>query len=114
MDFNHTLRVLVVREDGLWCAIPLDMSLRGYGKTQAEAVENLTEAVEAQISFAVQHDTLDEIFVPAEPSYHTLYESVKRDSVKRHLKSKPAQSLPDIFSCDVPLPRVDPQKFAEV
>ena len=114
MDFNHTLRVLVVREDGLWCAIALDMSLRGYGKTRGEAVVKLTEAVEAQISFAVQHDTLDEIFVPAEPSYHALYESVKRDSVKRHLKSKPAQSLPDIFSCDVPLPRVDPQKFAEV
>ena len=86
MDFNHTLRVLVVREDAMWCAT-LDMSLRGYGKTQAEAVENLTESVEdKQISFAVQHDTLDEIFVPAEPSYHgQLYESVKRDSVKRHL-----------------------------
>ena len=57
MDFNHTLRVLVVREDAMWCAMALDMSLRGYGKTQAEAVEKLTEAVEAQISFAVQHDT---------------------------------------------------------
>ena len=39
MDFNHTLRVLVVREDGMWCAIALDMSLRGYGETQAKAVE---------------------------------------------------------------------------
>ena len=114
MDINHTLCSLVVREDGMWCAIALDMSLRGYGESQDQAVESLTEAVEAQISFAVQHDTLDEIFVPAEPSYHALYESVKRDSVKRHLKSKPPQSLPDIISCDVPLPRVDPQKFAEV
>lgn len=114
MNFNHTLRVLVVREDAKWCAIALDMSLRSYGETQDQAVENLTEAVEAQISFAVQHDTLDEIFVPAEPSCHALYESVKHDCVKRHLKSKPPQSLPDIFSCDVPLPRVDPQKFAEV
>ena len=113
MNFNHTLRVLVVREDAKWCAIALDMSLRGYGETQDQAVESLTEAVEAQISFAVQRDTLDEIFVPAEPSYHSLYESVKRDSVKRHLKSKPPHSLPDIFSCDVPLPRVDPRKFVE-
>lgn len=114
MNFNHTLRVLVVREDGMWCAIALDMSLRGYGETQAEAVESLSEAVETQVSFAVQHDTLDEIFMPAEPSYHALYESVKRESVKRHLKSKPPQNLPDIFSCDLPLPKVDPQKFAKV
>ncbi|MYA95587.1 MAG: hypothetical protein F4X91_04165 [Nitrospinae bacterium] len=114
MDFNHTLRVLVVREDGMWCAIALDMSLRGYGETQDQAVESLTEAVEAQLSFAVQHDTLDDIFVPAEPSYHALYESVKRDSVKRPLKSKPPQSLPDIFSCDLPLPQVNPQKFVRV
>ena len=47
MKCIHTLRVLVVREDGLWCAIALDMSLRGYGKTRGEAVEKLTEAVEA-------------------------------------------------------------------
>ena len=70
--------------------------------------------VEAQISFAVQHEPWMRFSCPPSRSYHALYESVKRDSVKRHLKSKPAQSLPDIFSCDVPLPRVDPQKFAEV
>ena len=112
MDFNHTLRVLAVREEGAWCAIALDMSLRGYGETREEAVEKLAEAVEAQISFAAQRGTLDEIFIPAEPSWHALFESVKRDSVKRHIQSK-SPTLPDIFTFDIPLPRVNPRKFAE-
>lgn len=113
MNFNPTLRVLVIKEREIWCAIALDMSLRGYGETQAEAVESLTEAVEAQVSFAVQHDTLDEIFVLPEPTYDAIFESVKRESLKLHLQSIPPRLL-DVFSYDVPLPRVDPQKFAEV
>lgn len=71
-DMELAINVLGVREDGAWCAIALEMSLRGYGETFQEALDELTQAMEAQVSFAVQHDNLDQIFIPAEPHYFRL------------------------------------------
>ena len=67
------INVLGVREDGAWCAIALEMSLRGYGETFEAALVELREAVDAQVSFAVQNGNLDQIFIPAEPHYLKLY-----------------------------------------
>ena len=72
------VNVLGVREDGAWCAIALEMSLRGYGETFRDAVGELAEAIEAQVSFAVEHDNLDQIFTPAEPHYLRLYAAMRR------------------------------------
>ena len=68
-----TLNVLGLREDDAWCAIALDMSLRGYGETFDTALQALVDAVIAQVSFAVRHDNLEQIFIPAEPHYFRLY-----------------------------------------
>ena len=46
-----TINVLGVREDGAWCAIALEMSLRGYGRTFEAALDALRETIEAQVSF---------------------------------------------------------------
>ena len=73
MELNLTINVLGVYEDDAWCAIALEMSLRGYGVTFDEALEELHRTIEAQVSFAVQHDTVDQIFIPAEPHYFRLY-----------------------------------------
>ena len=100
-----TVNVLGVREDGEWCAIALEMSLRGYGETFDEALAQLQGAIEAQVSFAVQHDTVDQIFMPAEPQYFRLYADLKREAVKRELLDCPADSLPDYRVGDIPLPR---------
>ena len=99
-----TLNVLGVREDGQWCAIALEMSLRGYGETFDGALAQLKEAIEAQASFAVQHDTVDQIFVPAEPQCFKLYADLKREALKRKLLDCPTESLPDYRVGDIPLP----------
>ena len=77
-----TLNVLGVREHGAWCAIGLEMSLRGYGETFDAATEALAEAIEAQVTFAAQHDNLDEIFIPARPRYFRLYADVKLETLR--------------------------------
>lgn len=102
-----TLNVLGVREDDAWCAIALDMSLRGYGETFEAALQALLEAVEAQVSFAVQHDNLDQIFIPAEPHYFRLYADMKREALKRTLRSRVQSGLPDYRVGDIPLPVPD-------
>ena len=102
-----TLNVLGVREDGAWCAIALDMSLRGYGETFDTALQALLDAVEAQLSFAVQNDNLDQIFIPAEPHYFRLYADMKREAWKRTLLSHVPSGLPDYRVGDIPLPLPD-------
>lgn len=109
-DVSLTIRVLGTREDDQWCAIALDMSLRGYGETFDDALKSLIDAMEAQISFAVRHDTLDQIFVPAEPRYHGLYADIKRESMKRKLAHR-TMGLTDYAVSDVPLPSASEDQF---
>ena len=86
------LNVLGVREDDARCAIALEVSLRGYGETFDAALDALVEAVKAQVTFAVQHDNLDQIFVPAEPHYFRLYADVNLRSARREVLNAPGPS----------------------
>ena len=69
------LRVLGFREDGMWCAIALELDLYGTGRNFDEAVADLKNAVDAQVSFAIQHDNLDGILFPADERYFDLYKN---------------------------------------
>jgi len=102
-----TLNVLGVREDDAWCAIALDMSLRGYGDTFDAALKALLDAVEAQVSFAVEHNNLDQIFIPAEPHYFRLHADMRREAIKRKLLGRVQTGLPDYWVGDIPLPLPD-------
>lgn len=64
--FKIAVNVLGYREDGQWCALALEMDIRGYGDTWKEASKNLMELVEMQISFAVQSDQMDLVYRPAD------------------------------------------------
>lgn len=85
------LDVLLTKEEGEWCAIALDMSLRGYGKTRKKATDDLLDAVYAQLTFALEKGTLDTIFIPAEPKYFRLYAQERLNALKREVKQE-AQS----------------------
>ena len=74
-----TVSVLGYHEDDEWCALALEMDLRGYGQTFQEALEDLRESMTMQIGFAHFKDELDMIFRPAEPVYFSLYAQVRND-----------------------------------
>ena len=111
-DLELAINVLGVREDSAWCAIALEMRLRGYGETFRETLDGLIKAVEAQVSFAVQHDNLDQIFIPAEPHYFRLYADMKREALKRKLSNPEQSGLPDYRVGDIPLPMPKPGEFS--
>ena len=46
-----TVSVLGFQEDGEWCALALEMDLRGYGRTFDEALEDLHDAMTMQNQF---------------------------------------------------------------
>ncbi len=106
---QFSTRVLGVHEEGHWCVIALEMSLRGYGSTFNEALENLHDTIEAQVSFALQHDTLDSIWKPAEPHYVELYQSVRNRSMRHYLESSEEDvgfnDEAEYVASDLPLPR---------
>ena len=108
-----TLDVLGVREDDAWCAIALEMSLRGYGETFDDALDALVEAIEAQVTFAVQHDNLDQIFIPAEPHYFRLHADVKLAALKRKLLDHVQSGLPDYRVGDLELPKPAAPSFKQ-
>lgn len=113
---QYTVRVLGIHEDGEWCAIAIDMSLRGYGSTFEDALQDLYQAVEAQLSFALQHGTLDNVWVPAEPHYVELYERAKRQSIRDYLEfpDREVDEDREYAASDLALPRADRTGFEAV
>ena len=105
------LNVLGIQEDNAsWCAIALEMSLMGYGGTFEKALEDLYDAIVTQVTFAVQHDTLDNIFIPAEPQYFTMYADAKREALKGKLAHREG-SLTHLRAGNIPLPEPRSETF---
>ena len=71
--------VLGFRENDEWCALALEMDLRGYGKTFDEAVEDLYDCIKMQIGFARFKNQPDMVFHPAEPIYFSLFAQIRND-----------------------------------
>ena len=67
------VRVLGYREDGEWVALALDMDLHGCGKTFEDALKELEELIEMQVSFALYKEDFDLLDHPAEKKYFGMY-----------------------------------------
>lgn len=85
-----TVSVLGFQEDGEWCALALEMDLRGYGQTFDEALEDLHDAMTMQIGFAQYKGETDMIFHPAEPMYFSLFAQVRNDHITALAGNRPA------------------------
>ena len=85
------LNILGVREDDKWCAIALEMSLRGYGETFEEALDDLEETIIVQVTYAIKHhSSIDHILIPAESHYFEIFAIAKREALKQSFsKTRP-------------------------
>ena len=79
------MRVLGYKEDGEWCALCLEMDLRGYGHTFDEAVEDLHNAVVSQFTFAMQVNNPDLLAFRAEQKYHDIFADLLHLSIARKM-----------------------------
>ena len=73
--------VLGYREDDYWCALALEMDLRGYGQSFDEALNDLRDSMTMQIGFALFKNEPRMIFFPADPTYFSLYAQVRNDRI---------------------------------
>ena len=77
-DVKLELSVLGLMEEGQWCAIALEMSLRGYGSTFDAAFEQLRDAVKAQVTSAVEHGQLDQLIFAAKTDMDIPFAAAKK------------------------------------
>lgn len=80
------INILVIPEEGnQWTAVALELSLLGEGSTAEEAIQELREAIKAQVSFAKRNDSLESIFIPAAKEYFEIFEKVKIEVLKQEI-----------------------------
>ena len=87
IDFNkETIKVIGYREDGLWYALGLEVSILGHGETFQEPVSLLEELIQDQIEFCNENDI--SYHYRSEEKYFQLYEELKnRESRTKNAKS---------------------------
>ena len=87
IDFNkETIKVIGYREDGLWYALGLEVSILGHGETFQEAVSLLEELIQDQIEFC--NENAMSYHYRSEEKYFQLYEELKdRESRTKNAKS---------------------------
>jgi predicted RNase H-like HicB family nuclease len=103
IDVHVLLNILGYKEDGDWVALALEFDLRGYGQTFEDAMEELTEMIQMQVSFAMQTDKPEMMFKDAEPQYFKIYDQARREHLRNFYIS--GMSPQDEFRIDgVPIP----------
>ena len=87
MNFNKkTIEVIGYREDGLWYALALEVSILGHGESLQEAVSLLEELIQDQIEFCNENGM--SYHYRSEEKYFQLYEELKnRESRTKNAKS---------------------------
>ena len=109
-----TLNVLGVREEERWCAIALEMSLRGYGETFEDALDDLQETIIAQVTYAIDHhQTIDHIFIPAEPHCFERYALAKRDALKNRFLNRGQSQQTEYRVVSMQVPRIKAPSLVE-
>ena len=107
--YDMTMNVLGFREDDSWCALGLEVDIRGYGKTFGEACEDLKDLVLMQITFAIQKDQPDMIWRPSDPVYFERFSEQRRRQFRYF--AKPIED-DQYHAGGVPLP--SPQVISQI
>jgi hypothetical protein len=83
--YNLGVRVLIYKEEGEFCAHALELDLLGYGKTENEAVSELSQAIGSQISFARFKNDDSLLSFPAAKEFYNRWEAAHAATLKREI-----------------------------
>ena len=76
MKFN--VHILLYSEDDIQIAHCLEFDLMAQGKRKIDALRNLMDAIDLQISFALENNDLASIFTPAPAEYWKMLANAKK------------------------------------
>jgi predicted RNase H-like HicB family nuclease len=80
--YNIQIRILIYQEDGEFVARALEMDLIGYGKTEAEAVEELKQSIECQLTFAHHMNDSSLLGFKAEDEFFQRWDQAQQKALK--------------------------------
>ena len=104
---NVHLRILGIHEEDQWCAIALELSLRGYGKTFKEACDDLKETILVQARYALEHyQSIDHILIPAESHYFDMHANAEREELRNHFSKRTPSEPSKYVTGSMPIPRL--------
>ena len=83
-----------------YSVVALEMDLWGYGDTEEEALKELLDCVQMQVSFAAQINDLSLLNRPAPQKYQDIYRQCQAAYIKN-------QSMDEVFVRALPLPMSD-------
>jgi hypothetical protein len=100
-----TLNVLGYHDEGEggWVALALEMDLRGYGATFEEALADLKDLVDMQISFSRFKGQPELIWKPAEPIWFERFADVRREYLEA-LVRETEMTEPEYSIAGLPIP----------
>ena len=99
------LNVLGYREEDEWVALVLEMDLRGYGETFEEALKEVVELVEMQVSFAAYKGQPEMLWKPADPIWLERFAEVRQTRLRDlYSGSEPASESGGYKVRGVPIP----------
>ena len=101
---EEVVRVIGYREDGLWYALGLEVSILGHGETFQEAENLLEELIQEQIEFC--NENAMSYHCRSEEKYFQLYEELKnRESQTERARSD--ESIAYSFPTENQRPKID-------
>ena len=83
--YDFKIRALVCKERDEYVAHALEMDLVGAGSTEKEALKELLEMIECQISFASQMKDDSLLLFPAEKGFFDRWEKAHDSALKREV-----------------------------
>ena len=101
-EHPSSVNVLGFKEENEWCALGLEVDIRGYGCTFEEACSDLTDLITYQISFSIYKDQVDLIFHPSDEKFFTIfyriidrqrYEKINDDTKHYRLSKIPLHNI---------------------
>ena len=110
-----SVNVLGFKEGDEWCALGLEVDIRGYGHTFEEACVDLTDLITYQISFSMYKDQTELIFHSADPKFFTIFYRI----IDRRKYKKVNYDTRHYRSSKIPLHDIiakitsNPQEFAD-
>ena len=69
MSRKFNLHILLYKEDSYEIAHCLEFDIIAQGRTKKEALKNLIDGIELQVNFAIENNSLEQLYNPAPPEY---------------------------------------------
>lgn len=85
---NMDLHSVIYRDGEWYLSHCLELDIVGQGATEAEARQQMGEAIGMVIEDAIEHDSIDQLLTPAPPEIWVLYRRAKIEAEAREARKR--------------------------